>query len=524
MQGLRLRTWSLHPRPSLFTKFPIRSAHSGSATPSSTKTHFQNHPTFRHAAVPKRRWQASSVGFGGYRVNRGNEGHAKALKLALQADVNVVDTSSHFSNGSSEELIGGVLDDVIKTKEVDRESLIVITKCGYINLPPTTPAPTFPHTRISDTVAHSLHPTFLKDEISRSLDRLRLNTIDVFMLNNPERLLLGRDKKITKSELNSHLTTAFNHLDSEVSSGRIKSYGICSHSLANPSSPEHFSLSDVMRAAKNGGSRVDDNFVAVEFPFNLFEREAFEGVGGVMRVAKEHGLFPIVHRPLYAIAGGRVRSLSTRFDVSIEDEPAISDRLTTNLEQMGRLELELSDTLGSDSSSTTMVAKFVWGQVLAENFGRLTQDSFAAQHYLEKQVLPALKRDLEELRGFAEGEEEVREWGLQYEKAAQEVITSILQMCKITALRHNLDLLAELKMRVPALKSVDSLAAVATIGAASALDVVNGNGSGVGEGGGCVLVGMRREEYVREIVEVAGKGVRLDEKGVEGLLGSWALQ
>ena len=79
-------------------------------------------------------------------------------------------------------------------------------------------------------------------------------------------------------------------------------------------------------------------------------------------------------------------------------------------------------------------------------------------------------------------------------------------------------------MRAPALKGVDSLAAVATIGAVSALDVAAGLDSGIGESGGCVLLGMRKEEYVREAVEVVGNGVRLDEKGLGGLLGSWALQ
>ena len=85
-------------------------------------------------------------------------------------------------------------------------------------------------------------------------------------------------------------------------------------------------------------------------------------------------------------------------------------------------------TVGSDPSSTILIAKFVWGQVLAENFGRLTQDSFAAQHYLEKQVLPAMKRDLEELRTFAEGEEEIREWGAQYEKVQEAISWSTARL------------------------------------------------------------------------------------------------
>ena len=93
-------------------------------------------------------------------------------------------------------------------------------------------------------------------------------------------------QKIRKPELYTQISEAFHHLDSEIAAGRIGSYGICSHSLANPSSPEYFDLAEVIRVAKMGRSRFDENLVAVEFPFNLFEREAFESAGGVMRVAK----------------------------------------------------------------------------------------------------------------------------------------------------------------------------------------------------------------------------------------------
>lgn len=50
--------------------------------------------------------------------------------------------------------------------------------------------------------------------------------------------------------------------------GRIASYGICSNSMANPGAPDHISLSQILDDLGHSA----ENFVAVESPFNLFER------------------------------------------------------------------------------------------------------------------------------------------------------------------------------------------------------------------------------------------------------------
>lgn len=48
-----------------------------------------------------------------------------------------------------------------------------------------------------------------------------------------------------------------------------------------------------------------------------------------------------------------------------------------------------------------MAAKFVWGQVLSENLPRLAQNHFAARHYLTRQVLPAVEKDVQALKKYA---------------------------------------------------------------------------------------------------------------------------
>ena len=50
----------------------------------------------------------SRIGFGSYRVARGNAIFEKALELAILNGVNLIDTSSNYGDGSSESLIGDV--------------------------------------------------------------------------------------------------------------------------------------------------------------------------------------------------------------------------------------------------------------------------------------------------------------------------------------------------------------------------------------------------------------------------------
>ena len=53
--------------------------------------------------------QVSRVGFGGYRVDDETIGHRQALELALDQGCNLIDTSTNYTDGGSERMIGAVL-------------------------------------------------------------------------------------------------------------------------------------------------------------------------------------------------------------------------------------------------------------------------------------------------------------------------------------------------------------------------------------------------------------------------------
>src|SRR5262245_32153271 len=66
------------------------------------------------------------LGFGGYRIARARGEHREAMLRYLTSGGNLLDTSSNYGLGDSELLCGEVL------REVPRDSVIVVTKAGYI--------------------------------------------------------------------------------------------------------------------------------------------------------------------------------------------------------------------------------------------------------------------------------------------------------------------------------------------------------------------------------------------------------
>lgn len=107
---------------------PIRLIHStlaaaaeAAATPKSTAAFLAKHPALPTAVLPKRGLVLSKLGFGAYRVNNSQPAHRAALIQAIQAGVNVIDTSSHFGHGDSESFIGNTLADLFKEGTLQRE-------------------------------------------------------------------------------------------------------------------------------------------------------------------------------------------------------------------------------------------------------------------------------------------------------------------------------------------------------------------------------------------------------------------
>lgn len=82
---------------------------------------------------------------------------------------------------------------------------------------------------------HCVHPAFMRDQLSRSLGRLGMEGLDVFLLHNPEYYLTHSVKPGVgtvelakhKAEMERRIFESFKALEAEIATGngRLRSYG-----------------------------------------------------------------------------------------------------------------------------------------------------------------------------------------------------------------------------------------------------------------------------------------------------------
>jgi aryl-alcohol dehydrogenase-like predicted oxidoreductase len=65
----------------------------------------------------------------------------------------------------------------------------MITKAGYVH-----PVQNTSIDKKTGNSNHCIHPDFIQNEITESLKRLQKDKIDIFMINNPEKMLLDTNK------------------------------------------------------------------------------------------------------------------------------------------------------------------------------------------------------------------------------------------------------------------------------------------------------------------------------------------
>ncbi|KAI7817082.1 NADP-dependent oxidoreductase domain-containing protein [Gamsiella multidivaricata] len=499
------------------------------ATPESTAAFVAKHPALPSTTIPKRGLVLSKLGFGAYRVNETQPAHRAALLKAIQAGVNVIDTSSHFGHGASEKFVGSTLQELFKEDKVKREEVVVVSKAGFI-LPPTSTFPTDSlenvpsYAKISESSYHSIHPSYLKFQITASLTRLQLDKLDIFMINNPERML--GDKHLpggySKTRLYKEIAEAFAYLDQEVADGRIGGYGICSNALHLPTTEDHLSLKAIMRTRADFGWKKE-NFVAIEVPLNLFERELVTDVfpaKSLAREAKEFDLFVFTNRPLNAIAGGQIVTLENKGQhTRQETSTKLLETLDLSFTSLAEMELDIKEMIEEES----LAMKFVWSEVLSENLSRLSSNYFAAKHFLEREVLPAIDRDLKILEDSIttattdeqdrEDKDAVLSWIDRYRKEAKVLTTDMATFCQLDSDKRNDELNLVLGLICKDFVSDVGPHKVENIG--SPLSTKSIQFCTAQENVGCTLVGMRTPEYVYDAVVAAEASKRLTKKDLE---------
>ena len=174
----------------------------GFATKEGTRSHAEQNSSLLYSEVDGTGLLASQAGFGCYRVDQTDPAHEKSLRKALLSGINLIDTSSNYGDGGAEKLVGKVLEDISSSGEIDRESTIVVSKVGYLQgqnyqLSQERKRRGKPFMELvlyADGLEHCIHPEFIDDQLTRSLQRLKLDTLDFYLLHNPEYYLSWASK------------------------------------------------------------------------------------------------------------------------------------------------------------------------------------------------------------------------------------------------------------------------------------------------------------------------------------------
>ncbi len=297
------------------------------------------------------------LGFGTYRVDMQNPEYREALKKALRESCNLVDTSTNYTDGDSERLVGSVLAELVASGEVHRDEIIVVSKIGYIQgqnlkLAEAKEQSERPYPELvkyGDGTWQCIHPEFLSDQLTLSLDRLGLATLDICLLHNPEYFFSESKQRGTndlaalRGEFYARVERAFTYLETQVSAGRLRFYGVSSNTVASVADdPEATSLARMVEAAEAAAQSVGTSphhFRVLQCPMNLFEagaaRTANTGPSQcqtVLEYAHQNTIAVLVNRPLNAmVAPNRMLRLA---DLPLEDPPLDIDRQLSTVDAL----------------------------------------------------------------------------------------------------------------------------------------------------------------------------------------------
>jgi aryl-alcohol dehydrogenase-like predicted oxidoreductase len=229
----------------------------------------------------------SSIGIGTY-LGDPTDGvdsqYHEAVVDALESGINVVDTAINYRCQRSERVVGRALADA----DVDRESVLLATKGGFVpydGAPPDNPGRYVREEYVEpgridpgDLVRgqHCLAPSFLDDQLDRSLSNLGVETVDIYYVHNPETQL----EASTPGEVYDRLEAAFTRLEERAAAGDIRHYGVATwDAFRVPSGDDrHLALPAVIeraRAASDAAGTAATHLRAIQLPFNVFMADAF---------------------------------------------------------------------------------------------------------------------------------------------------------------------------------------------------------------------------------------------------------
>ena len=485
----------------------------GAATVEGTRDFAARFPDLTYRTLGRTKWSVSQAGFGCYRVSDAVGAHSEAMRKALLEGVNLVDTSTNYSDGRAESLVGRVLEQMVDRGRIARQQVVVISKIGYLQGTNYTLSQERKRSgrAFSDLVPygagleHCIHPEFIDDQLSRSLERLQMDTLDVLLLHNPEYYLgwareQGMQPQDARNEFYRRIKASFDYLETQVDDGRIQCYGVSSNTLpAAGGDPEFVSLDRLTRIAR--AISPDHHFKVVQFPLNVFEPGAVltvnqPGDATVLSFARDHELGVVVNRPLNAFSENRLVRLAEIETIHLHTDGEIIAAIGEVGQSETVLWRKLLPALNlpvplyqriKDQAAVGSHLKHYW-----RNFGSYER----WRQFKEALLWPRLQGVFDYLEQFAGAMDDIRQWIDAHRR-------KLVAATRAVGSRYTAEAASELAGYKETIKNADPHWNVDGINMSQLAVRVLRSTQGVSS----VLVGMRQSAYVDDILNELRRSV-----------------
>ena len=477
----------------------------GYATPEATRDYLKKHHPLAHNGVGTTRLAVSQAGFGCYRISTGVAHHEKALRKALMQGINLIDTSANYADGGSETLVGQVLQKLIASGDLTRQEMVVVSKVGYLqgqnyalSKERRQAGRPFPElVEYGEGLEHCIHPEFLQDQLNRSLERLGLETLDFYLLHNPEYYLGWARKKRkpvrpAREEYYRRIRAAFEYLEEEVARGRVRYYGVSSNTFPTAvDQPDFTSLETIWEITESLES--GHHFRLLQLPFNLMEPAAVleknqAGAFSVIEFARQKELGVLVNRPLNAFYNNQLFRMAEipAFELQPKDEIVRKIQFLSKSEK--DLWMKILPSLDVPPGLRIRIKEqMAIGDTLKHHW--LNLGTYERWRQIKTgNLLPRLQGVMDFLQPFADQNEELSSWMVSHQDKIDAAFAAVASIYAEAA-AHDVDRIRQSLAAVDQDWAADGTLSQKAIRAVRTTPGVT-----------CTLVGMRREDYVADIL------------------------
>ena len=232
----------------------------------------------------------SNVGIGTYLGDadaRTDELVSNAVKQSITSGVNVVDTAINYRSQKAERSVGKAISELIQEGKISRDQIFLSTKNGYVTNDADVKLGFWEYVKEEyaqkgvikegDVTSgyHCMTPTYLSDQLDRSLKNLALECVDLMYLHNA---VEGQIKDVSKEQFLENLKSVFELYEQKRDEGKIKFYGMATWECfrVTHDNPQYLSLEETVNMAKKVGGE-NHGFRFIQLPFNMYYDQALLG-------------------------------------------------------------------------------------------------------------------------------------------------------------------------------------------------------------------------------------------------------